>query len=421
MSEQVIMTIDDARFDGGDGLRSVRQKALIAGVIGALATAGGYFAVGRDVFYRAYLIGWLFWLGIAVGLLSLGMIAQVAGGRWGIQMRRVQEASGRTLWFFLILALPICFGGLESLFSWARDGVAASDALVAEKTGYLKAWFDFEGTNPEWMATFVPGFIPRILIIFVLWLLWAYRLSALSNAFDAAGTHEERERARDKQIKWCAGGLLVFAVVATFASIDWVMSTDPHWFSSLYGPQFIIWQLLSGVAFSIPLMIFFGNREPLKHLLDPKQFHAYGKWMLAFTMVWGYFNASQIIIIWSGNLPEEVGWYIHRSTGGWYWFTAALVLFTFFVPFVILLFQPLKFKPKILLRIALLVLATRWLDYYWNIVPNLHPDGFTMHVFDVIAPIGIGGLWIWLLFGQVQGKVLVPVHDPVIQEALSDG
>ena len=424
MSEQATMTIDDARFEGGDRFRAMRQKALIAGVLGALATAGGYFAVGHDVFYRAYLIAWLFWLGIAVGLLSLGMIAQVAGGRWGIQMRRIHEASGRTLWFFLILALPICFGGMEVLYSWAREGVASSDALIASKTGYLKQWFAFEGSNPKEMF-YVPGFIPRVFLFFGLWLLWAFRLTALSNKFDGAQSVEEREKVRDKQIKWCAGGLLVFAMVATFASIDWVMSTDPHWFSSLYGPQFIIWQLLSATAFSIPLMMFFGNREPLKHVLDKTQFHAYGKWMLAFTMVWGYFTASQIIIIWSGNLPEEIGWYLHRSTGGWYNFTAVTVLFTFFVPFVILLFQPLKFRPKVLLRVALLVLATRWLDYYWNIVPNIHPGGFTMHVFDFIAPIGIGGLWIWLLFGQVQGRVLLPVHDPVIQpviqERLSDG
>lgn len=420
MSEQATMTIDDARFEGDDGFRSVRQKALIAGVVGALATAGGYFAVGPDVFYRGYLIAWLFWLGIAVGLLSLGLIAQVAGGRWGIQMRRIHEASGRTLWFFLVLALPICFGGMETLYSWAREGVAASDALVATKTGYLKTWFAFEGTNPEWMSS-IPGFIPRLFLFFGLWLLWAFRLSSLSNASDAAESDEARAAIRDKQIKWSAAGLMVFMMVATFASIDWVMSTDPHWFSSLYGPQFVVWQLLSATAFSIPLMIFFRQRKPLDKLLDLKQFHAYGKWMLAFTMVWGYFNASQIIIIWSGNLPEEVGWYLHRSEAGWYNFTAALVLFAFFVPFVILLFQPLKFKPKILMQVAVLVLVTRWLDYYWNIVPNLHPDGFTMHIFDVVAPVGIGGLWIWLLFGQVKDKVIVPVHDPVIQEALQDG
>lgn len=418
MSEQATMTIDEARFLGDDGLRSVRQKALTAGVVGALATAAGYFAVGHDVFYRAYLIGWLFWLGIAVGLLTLGMLAQVAGGRWGIQMRRVHEASGRTLWLFLLLALPICFGGLETLFSWAREG-AEADALVATKTGYLKAWFAFEGTNPAIMEKF-PGFIPRLGLYFALWLLWAYRLSALSNRFDAATTAEARDAVRNQQLKWSAAGLLVFVMVATFASIDWVMSTDPHWYSSLYGPQFLVWQALSAVAFSIPLLIFFGRREPLARLIDTKQYHAYGKWMLAFTMVWGYFNASQIIIIWSGNLPEEVVWYIHRSTGGWYTFTAALVLFTFFVPFVILLFQPIKFKPNVLLRVALLVLVTRWFDYYWNIVPNLHPDGFTIHLFDFVVPIGIGGLWIWLLFGQVQGRVLVPVHDPVIQEALAD-
>lgn len=410
------MTIEDARFTADEGFRSVRTKALGAGVLGALATAAGYFVLSPEVFYRAYLIGWLFWLGIAVGMLLLGMMAQLAGGRWGLQFRRVHEAAGRTLWFFLLLGLPICFGGLETLYHWAHEGIAAKDALIAAKTGYLKPWFEFEGTNPHW-ATYVPGFIPRMFLYFAIWIGWAFVLTRLGKKHDETG----EEKFRTRQLRWSAAGLVVFTLVATFASIDWVMSTDPHWFSSLYGPQFLVWQGLSALAFTIPLLLFFQHREPLAKLITPKMFHDHGKLMLAFTMVWGYFTASQIIIIWSGNLPEEVGWYLHRSTEGWYWFTFWQVVFTFFVPFVILLFQPIKFKPKILVYVAFLILATRWTDYYWNITPNLHPEGFTMHVFDLVVPVGIGGLWIWLFFGQMKDRVLVPVNDPLIQEALSDG
>ena len=421
--EQTSLTIDNAQLQPADDLAKPRQMALIAAVVGLLATAAGWFMkgpdglVGETEYFIAYLIGWIYWLGIALGLFMICMMTNLSGGRWGIQMHKVQQTAGRSVWVFALLGLPILLGGMQVLFPWARPE-AMNDLLILEKTGYLKLWMDFEGPNPEWMATIVPGFYIRYVIYFALWLFFAHKITSLSKKFDETGDLLVRE----KMQKWSAGGFITFIMVATFAGIDWLMSTDPHWFSSLYGPQMLVWQGLTALCFSVPLMIFLSNRKPLDQLIRKTHFHDYGKLMLALTMVWGYFTVSQFLIIWSGNLPEEVVWYAYRNTEGWKQYTVAVVFFSFFVPFLILLQQRLKFQPKILMNVALFILVVRWFDYYWQVAPNLFGDrGLTLHPFNIFPFVGIGGLWIWYFLGQLPGRVLVPVEEPVIKEALADG
>ncbi|MEO1082931.1 MAG: hypothetical protein AAFY88_01675 [Acidobacteriota bacterium] len=415
MSEPTTLTIDEARLHPAEDLAGPRNKALAVAVMGLLATVAGYFVFGPEVFFLSYWTAWIYWIGVPIGLLTLCLLTHVSGGRWGVMMHRIQLSAGKTIPLFFLLGLPVLFGGgLEVLFPWVRPE-AASDALVLEKTGYLKLYFAFEGKNPDWMAS-LPGFIPRYFMFFALWAFWAWKISSLGRKHDETGDKIYKKKAQ----KWSAGGLVVFTMVATFASIDWIMSTDPHWFSSLYGPQLMLWQVITAVCFTIPLLIFFANRQPLDRIIRRVHFHDYGKWMLAFTMVWGYFSVSQFLIIWSANLPEEVPWYLYRNTPGWQYYTILVVIFTFFVPFLILLSQDIKFKPKVLLRVAMLILVARWFDYYWQMAPNLHHDGVSLHLFDIAPMLGIGGLWVWLFLGQLKG-VIVPVHEAEIKEALADG
>lgn len=417
MSEQTSLTVDSTQLQPIDDLDKWQKRALGVGVVGILATGGGYAALAPDVFFRSFLIGWIYWLGVALGLLMLCMLTHVSGGRWGILMHRVQLGAGRTLPFFAILGLPILFmGGMEALYPWSRPEVVANDALVQLKTGYLKMWMSFEGSNPDWMG-WVPGFAPRYFIYFALWTFWAFKLTSLGNKHDETGDEKYKISAQ----KWSSGGLVLFALLATFASIDWLMSTDPHWFSSLYGPQLLIWQALSALCFSIPLLIFLGNRRPLDQVIARKHYHDYGKLMLALTMVWGYFSVSQWLIIWSGNLPEEVVWYLHRNHESWKYYTIAVVVGAFFLPFLVLLSQDIKFKPKSLLRVALLILFVRWFDYNWQVGPNVHHDGIDVVFFDLAPFLGIGGLWCWLFLGQLKNRGLLPIHEQEIKEALAHG
>lgn len=418
MSDYPRLTIESAKLEPQSDLDGVRNKALIVGGIGALATVAGYLFIPHDVFYRAYLVGWVYWIGFPLGLLMLSMMTHLSGGRWGRQMKPIQETAGRSIWLFALLALPLFIGGMEEVFSWARPE-AVDDALVQLKRDYLKLWFDANGDGEiQAPLELVPGFYPRQIIYFACFLLWAFRMSALSRKHDETGD----DRYFVHLQRWSAGGMVLFFLLATFASIDWIMSTDPHWFSSLYGPQMLDWWALSAFGISIPLLIFFGKRAPLDKFILPKHFHDYGKLLLAATMVWGYFSVSQFLIIWSGDLPEEVVWYLHRNTQGWKTYTVLLVLFTFFVPFLILLWRGIKFQPKKLMYVALFILAMRWFDYYWQIAPNLtYKDGFSLHPFDFVPAIAFGGLWIGWLFHDLKGRVVMPVHDPIVEEAIAEG
>lgn len=401
MTEKASLTIESAKLRPLEDLDGVRSKALVVGIVGLVATVLGFFVAGPDVFWRGYLVGWIYWLGVALGLFLIMMINYLASGRYGIQMRRFQEAATRTIPVMGLIGLPILFaGGLQHLYHWTTTD-PANDALLAAKAAYLN----------------VPFFNGRYVAYFVIWTVFAFVMSRLSHQHDETGD----EKTREKLQKLSAAGLVTFVLVATFASIDWLMSTDHHWYSSLYGPQLLLWQAISAVAFSIILLVFLWQREPFKHIVKPTHFHDWGKLMLAFTMVWGYFSISQFLIIWSGNLPEEVTWYIVRNTGGWKTYTVALVVFAFFLPFAILLSQDIKFKPKVLMRVAMLVLVVRWFDYYWQVAPNLHPSGFTLSPFDFGPWIAIGGFWVWLMLGNVRGKAALPVNDPVIQEAWVHG
>lgn len=401
MTEKASLTIESAKLRPLEDLDGVRSKALVVGIVGLVATVLGFFVAGPDVFWRGYLVGWIYWLGVALGLFLIMMINYLASGRYGIQMRRFQEAATRTIPVMGLIGLPILFaGGLQHLYHWTTTD-PANDALLAAKAAYLN----------------VPFFNARYVVYFVIWTVFAFVMSRLSHQHDETGD----EKTREKLQKLSAAGLVTFVLVATFASIDWLMSTDHHWYSSLYGPQLLLWQAISAVAFSIILLVFLWQREPFKHIVKPTHFHDWGKLLLAFTMVWGYFSISQFLIIWSGNLPEEVTWYIVRNTGGWKTFTVTLVVFAFFLPFAILLSQDIKFKPKVLMRVAMLVLVVRWFDYYWQVAPNLHPSGFTLSPFDFGPWIAIGGFWVWLMLGNVRGKAALPVQDPVIKEAWLHG
>lgn len=422
------LTLDDARLAPAGDLDGPRSKALIAGVIGVVATVAGYFLVDPDVFFRSYLLAFVYWLGLPLGMLMLCMLTHVSGGRWGIQMHRVFLVGARTLPAFAVVGLPILFlGGMQELYPWTTG----TDALVEAKSGYLKMWFDFQGTNPEWM-TAVPGFAPRYFLYFLIWSVWAFRLSSLARQHDETGDPAIKEKAQ----KWSAGGLVVFFLVGTFYGIDWLMSTDPHWFSSLYGPQVLLWQGFTALCFAVPVMVFLGDRRPLDRFIRRKHYHDYGKLMLAFTMVWGYFSVSQFLIIWSGNLPEEVGWYLARDTEAWKYFTIGIAFFAFVVPFLILLSQDIKFKPRILVRVAILILVVRWFDYLWQVGPNMayydyHPLGggtpsaekveLTLGLFDLAPMLAMGGLWTWYFLGQLKDRVIVPIHELEIKEALADG
>src|SRR6266498_5419656 len=293
----------------------LRRPALVAGVIALGACAAGAIA-SPGAFFRGYLFAYVFFTGLSLGCLAIVMLHHTTGGAWGIPIRRILESGTRTLPLIAILFLPIALG-MKHLYSWSRPEEVAKDALLQAKEAYLN----------------VPFFLARAAFYFAVWIATAYFVNRWSLEQDHAGSPA---LTRKLQLL-SAAGLLAYGLTITFASFDWLMSLEPHWFSTIYGVLIMGGQGLSAMAFLIVVLVWLARRAPLDRIVVPAHFHDLGNLMLAFVMLWAYFSFSQYLIIWSGNLPAEITWYLHRLQTGWRFVGITLVICHFVAPFVLLL------------------------------------------------------------------------------------
>jgi hypothetical protein len=383
-----------------DTVERLRRYGFIAGVVGLVATLVGWI-VSPDQFYRSYLVAFLFWNGVAIGCLSVIMIHHLTGGYWGVVIRRVLEAGTRTFPLTFVLFLPIVIG-IRHLYSWARPEVVAADRLLQDKTHILN----------------VPFFLGRVLFYFAVWVVLAHFLNKWSLASDAGEDLRTARRLRSLS----GGGLVLMGLTITFASVDWAMSLNPHWFSTMYGVLFMVGTALSALSLAIVVVTLARNQAPFAGVVQRQQYHDLGTLLFAFVMLWAYVNFSQFMIIWSGNLPEEIPWYIQRLQGGWYWIALALLVLQFVVPFLLLLSRGLKRNPSLLGPVATLILFMRFVDLFWLVAPDSagHHGGGGLHLhwLDFAAPLGVGGLWVWFFATQLQRRPLLPVGDPETRELL---
>ena len=366
-----------------------QKRALLVGVVAAVAAIAG-LVLDRDQFLRSYLFAYVFWTGMALGSLGILLLHHVVGGKWGMVIRRMCEAGARTLPVMGVLLIPVLLS-IPVLYEWARPE-AAHDPIIHAKRAYLN----------------VPFFVGRAVFYFAVWTFYAYLLSKWSAEQDLNGD----ERLIEKMRGLSAPGLVVFVVTTTFAFIDWIMSLEPHWFSTLYGALFLVGQVLECFAFVIALVVILSPRPPLKDFVTPQHLHDLGNLMFAFTMLWAYLSFSQFLIIWAGNLPEEIPWYIRRLNGGWGGVALALVIFHFAVPFVALLQRGVKRTPRLLFRMCLLMILVRSLDVYWVIVPAFYQNHISVSWMDFVTPVAVGGIWLAAFFWQLKSRPLVPLKDP---------
>jgi len=383
----------------GRALHRVQQRSLIVGGAALVACViGALFA--PDQFFRSYLFSYLFYLGLTLGCMALVMLQYLSGGSWGIVIRRITESALRTIPLLAFLFLPILIG-IPKLYSWSHDEVVKADPLLQHKHLYLN----------------VPFFIVRVLIYFVGWWIFAHFLNKWSHEQDAGG----RDRSGRRLQLLSGPGLIFYALSVTFASVDWVMSLEPHWFSTIFGLLFVAGQGLSALSLCIALLVILSDEGgPLEGVIGPSHLHDIGKLLLAFTMLWAYFSFSQFLIIWSGNLVDEIPWYMERLNGGWQWIGLLLVVFHFAFPFAMLLSQSLKRAGRKLVRIAALVIVMRFVDLFWIVAPA-GKGAFHVHWMDFLAPLGIGGLWLGAFLFQLQKWPLLPVRDPHLEEAIARG
>jgi hypothetical protein len=387
----------DTTFSVPARAAGVQRLALIVGVVGLGLLGLGYTA-DHHQFFRSYLMGFVFWVSVALGSLALLMISHLSGGGWGIVARRVFEASSRTLPFLALAFLPVAFG-LQDLYLWAQPDQLATDRIIQHKAPYLNTGF----------------FLARSVLYFVIWSGIAWTLSAWSRRQDGGADTALRMQ------RLSGGGLLVYAITVFFMSVDWIMSLVPHYFSSVYGMLFMVGQGLSGMAFTIAMLAVFGQREPLSRVIGPSHFHDLGKLLLAFVMLWAYLTFSQFLIIWSANLPEEIPWYLARMQGGWGWVGLVLIFGHFFLPFFLLLNRDLKRNARTLSLIALVIMVIRLADMFWLIGPAHGTTEIALHWMDVVAPVALGGLFVTVFLWQLGTRPILPVGEPWLDDAVEQG
>ncbi len=376
-------------------LDRAQTLALGVGLAGILLSVIGWMTT-PDQFFRSYLMGYLFWFGIALGSLPLVMLHHLTGGAWGLAIRRVLEAGMRTLPFMVLLFVPIVLG-MHSIYSWTHPDVVAADEVLRHKAPYLNRTF--------WIA--------RAVVYFAIWIGIASRLTGWSREQDRTG---DVGLARRMQIL-SGPGVVFYFLAVTFAAVDWVMAIDAHWYSTIFGPLVAIGQVLNAFSFAILLLALLSGSAPFLGVIRPDVFQDLGKLLLAFVMVWAYFSFSQYLIIWAGNLPEEIRWYLGHSKGGWLALGLFILVFQFFVPFFLLLSRDLKRDMRRLAGVALLVMVMRFIDLFWTVAPLFHPERLSVHWLDVAAPAGIGGIWLWMFLRELRSQPLLPLHDPYMQEA----
>jgi len=382
-----------------EGLRQWRVRAGVLGLIGVLALAVGAFT-SREQFFRSYLWAYIFVVGIAAGSLAWLMTQHHSGGAWGVVIRRPAEAAARTLPLLALLFIPIALG-IPSLYPWSNAAIMAADPVLKHKQPYLNA----------------PFFILRAAIFFAGWIFLSWYLNRWSVTEDREGAEPANTRMRHIS----GPGLIFWAFSVTFLAIDWAMSLNPHWFSTMFGLLFIAGQGLSAMSFLITILVFLSNFRPMSEILTPKHLHDVGKLLLANVMVWAYFSFSQFLIIWAGNLPEEIPWYLTRLKGGWEYIAFALVLGHFALPFALLLSRDLKRNFKLLASIAVFILCMRVVDIYWQVMPDATKGNLTLSWQDLAALIGLGGIWAAYFLIQLEKRPLLPLNEPQLVETLEHG
>jgi len=373
-----------------------QRRLLTGGVIGALVSTLDLFFEPTQ-FFQSYLMAYMLCLGVTLGCLALGMVHQLSGGAWGVVARRPIGAAARVLPVMTLLFLPIVFG-MRHFYPWTHADLVARDEVLQAKQLYLN----------------IPFFLIRAAVYFIAWNAVSFFLNAWSL---------EQDRTDDPQIarrmqRLSAGGLVAYGLTITFASFDWLMSLEPHWFSTIYGVLIIGGQGLTGLAFLIIVLVWLGRRPPLDRIIVPAHFHDLGNLLLAFVMLWAYFSFSQYLITWAGNLPEEIAWYLHRQHTSWRIVGAGLVLFHFAVPFALLLSRTVKREPQMIVKVAIGIMIVRLVDLFWLIAPEFHREGVWISWLDILLPTSLFAIWLGCFVWQLRGRAILPLHDPEFDEAL---
>jgi len=378
-------------------IKIIGKRSLIIGVVASVIAILLALKNTGD-FFHAYLVSYMECLGAALGSMAILMLRHLTKGGWGMIIRRLLGAAMRTIPLLTVLFAPIVIFGMKYLYVWVNPvEIAKSEHLQHITKSYL---------NPT-------GFVVRACIYFIIWNALSFFLTKWSKEQDSPNSRDNTGR-----FKALSGpGLILYGFTISFAAIDWIMSIDPTWISTIYGLLILSGQLITALCFAVVVERILYNYEPMSTLLQKEYVHDHGKFMLAFIMVWAYFSFSQWLIIWAGNLPEEITWYIHRINGGWGWVGVTLAALGFAVPFIFLLSRSLKRDINRLVWVAVWLLIIRYVDLFWIVEPNFSAT-FRVTLADIVLPFALGGLWLAYFCHNLSSMELIPAYDPFAKEVL---
>jgi hypothetical protein len=396
-------------FYAPDDVKRWRTLALgVGGIALIIWLVGVYF--NSEQALRSWILGYIFWSGIGIGCLGVLLMGYLTGGAWAVVTRRTLEAGARTLPIIILLFIPLALGVASGkVYTWTH---MSPTEHVMEQRG----WFM---TPSSWIL--------RSALYFAIFGTMTYLLSKWSALQDKTTNPEDSAVYLGKATALSGPSMVIWCIIVSFCAVDWVMELDPHFTSTIYGMLFIAGWGLSCYCFVVTILALLSDKPGMNHVLGKRHFHDLGKLMLALVMVWAYFNFSQYLIIWSGNIPEETRWFVDRTKGGWGWIGAALIFFHFAFPFLVLLQQDFKRKAKWLASLAIFILVMRLVDMLYLVGPNPRLDehiekgAFIVSWMDIVAPIAVGGIWLWWFFGELMKRPLVPVEDPFLENAIEHG
>jgi hypothetical protein len=397
-----------------------QRRALSVGLVFSVVAVGLGFADGRgfdvDHVLRAWLLGLTLTFGFAVGGLALLMVQYVTGGKWGLLLRRPLEAMSRTLPLVFVYWVVVAFS-LKKLYLWAT----VTDVSAALKLGWIN---EVQAHAIEFKRPMLNtgAFVWVSLACFAIWGFYTWRLNALGLKRD-----EETLAATPgwiKRLENISGpGIVIYAITMSVAAIYWVMSLDPTWYSSVYGLLFLVGQGYQVLALAIIVVISLSKGEPFKTILRQTEQHDLGNFTFAFVMLNIYLAFSQFLIIWSGNLPEEIPWYLDRVTGGWGVIITLDFIFHWLIPFTLLLSRDLKRNKKRLVRVCQWMVFAKAFDLFWLIEPNFKDAARNLHfswgILEYVAvPVTMTALWVAYFCVQLKARPLVQTNDPHLAEIL---
>jgi len=400
---------DLGKYRAPEEINALRTLALGVGGIALIVWAvGAYFNTEQAL--RSWLLGFIFWGGIGFGCLGILMLQYLTGGAWGVVIRRLLEAGSRTLPIIILMFVPIAIGVYtHKFYEWTI--LPPTEHIMEHRGIFMTPWF----------------WIVRSVIYFCLFGVMVILLNKWSLDQERTTTVEESRLVLERASRFSGPTLVIYALTVTFAAVDWMLTLDAHWFSTIWGLLFVAGWALSCYCFCVMVLAFLSDKAPMDTVVGKRHFHDLGKLMLALVMVWAYFNFSQFLIIWAGNLPEETGWWIVRMKGGWGWIGAALIFFHFAFPFLVLLQQDFKRHARRIATLALFILLMRLVDMFYligpsnRVTPGFEPGAFVVSWLDFVGPIAVGGIWLWWFFGELIKRPLVPARDPYFEGAVRHG